>query len=81
MRNAISRRTILGSIGTASASLLLSRIAFAAASERMDRVTALIDEYASKKKVAGAVAVVGTHESPKIVSGHIALSGEWSCKR
>src|SRR5580704_1975859 len=74
MRNVFSRRAMLGGIGTASGSLLLSRIVLAAARDGTDRVNSLLKEYVVKKKIAGAVAVVGTHESPKFVSsGHVAL--------
>jgi CubicO group peptidase (beta-lactamase class C family) len=74
MRNVFSRRAMLGGIGTASGSLLLSRIVLAAARDGTDRVNSLLKEYVVKKKIAGAVAVVGTHDSPKFVSsGHIAL--------
>jgi CubicO group peptidase (beta-lactamase class C family) len=71
----VNRRVVLGGIGTASASFLLPRFVSAAASGRTIRVKKLLDEYVTRKKVAGAVAVIGTHEGADFLcAGHIALS-------
>jgi CubicO group peptidase (beta-lactamase class C family) len=70
----VNRREILGAVGKASVSLLLAPVISAAASGRADHVRALLDEYVAKKKVAGVVAVIGTHERTHFVSaGHIAF--------
>ena len=75
MQNVFSRRAIVGGIGAASASYLLSRNILAAASKGTNHVKALLDDYVVNKRIAGAVAVVGTRKSPTFFSsGHIALS-------
>jgi CubicO group peptidase (beta-lactamase class C family) len=75
MRNVLSRRAILGGIGAASASHLLSRDVLAAASQGTDHVQALLDDYVVNRRIAGAVAVVGTRKSTTFLSsGHIALA-------
>ena len=69
-----NRREILGAIAATSAATLLPRIV-SAASGNIDHVRGLLDEYVAKKKVAGVVAVIGTHKRPRFVSsGHIAFS-------
>jgi CubicO group peptidase (beta-lactamase class C family) len=71
----VNRRQILGAIGGASASLLLPRITSAAASGNTERVAELLNAYVATKKVAGAVAVVGTRRGPHFVTaGHIAFA-------
>jgi CubicO group peptidase (beta-lactamase class C family) len=57
-----------------SASLLLSKVASASVRGDTDHVNALLDEYVGNEKIAGVVAVVGTHEAPRFLSsGHIAF--------
>jgi CubicO group peptidase (beta-lactamase class C family) len=71
----VDRRAVLGGVVAGSASLLLSRLSSAAAGGNTDHARALLDEYVRGKKVAGVVAVIGTHEAPRFVSsGHIAFS-------
>jgi CubicO group peptidase (beta-lactamase class C family) len=69
-----NRRETLCTIGMASAALLLSRAIPAAKGGGSHRVAALLDDYVAKRKVAGAVAVIGTQKGPDFVSsGHIAF--------
>lgn len=70
----VNRRQILGAIGGASTSLLLTRIASATSNGNTQDVAGLLNEYVAKKKVAGAVAVVGTHRGPHFTTaGNISL--------
>ena len=70
-----NRREMLSALGAVWASSLLSRIASAATSKDT-HVTALLEEYVTRKKVAGVVAVVGTRGGPRFFSsGHIAYGG------
>jgi CubicO group peptidase (beta-lactamase class C family) len=76
-RRLVSRRKVIGAMGTASASLLLAPLISAAKSDDAHHVRALLDEYVAKKKVAGAVAAIGSRErSHFISSGRIALGHE-----
>lgn len=76
-RPLVSRRKVLGAMGTASASLLLVPLISAAKRGDTHRVRALLDEYVAEKKVAGAVAAIGTRERSHFVcSGHIAFGHE-----
>jgi CubicO group peptidase (beta-lactamase class C family) len=71
----LGRRAVLGGMVAGCASLFLSKFSSAATDGNTDRVRALLDEYVGGKKIAGAVAVIGTHQAPRFVSaGHIAFS-------
>jgi CubicO group peptidase (beta-lactamase class C family) len=71
----VGRRVVLAGMVAGSASLFLSKLSSTAAGGDTDHVRALLDEYVGGRRIAGVVAVIGTHEAPRFVcSGHIAFS-------
>lgn len=69
----IARRTVLGVMGLAPASALLSRIACFAGRDT-GHVQAILDDYVAQKKIAGAVAAIGGRDGSRLMSsGRIAL--------
>ena len=70
----LQRREELKSIGAYLAMSVLPGFAKAAAMGRADTVQTLLDSYITNRKVAGAVAVVGTRTTSRVIcSGKIAF--------
>jgi len=73
----LQRREELKSIGAYLAMSVLPGFAKAAAMGRADTVQTLLDSYVTNRKVAGAVAVVGTRTASRVMcSGKIALKDD-----
>lgn len=72
----VNRRVVLGAMSSAPAAILLPRIV-SAAKGGDGHVRAVLEEYVAKKKIPGAVAVVGDRDGPRFVSsGRIAFGEE-----
>jgi len=68
---------MLSTVGGLWTSLLAPRFIAAATTGKTPRVRAILDRYVAAKKIAGAVAVIGTREQSIFVnSGHIAFTTE-----